>query len=187
MSQIVRINGDFNPVSVMDAQGYISTATSFTGSIATTTLTVTQVSGAQNLAVGQNILGPGVAAGTVITALGTGTGGVGTYTISVSQTVASSALAARQMFTIGQVVQPQGPKLQFFTVNGTNISRFMTQVIQTIGQLATIHIYKVIDADNIAFATYSSDSWDTSNAGVLDAALTAATGVAITMSQTATF
>jgi hypothetical protein len=62
-----------------------------TGSIAGTTLTVSAVtSGA--LAVGQPITGTGVTAGTVITALGTGTGGVGTYTVNNTQTVASEAL-----------------------------------------------------------------------------------------------
>jgi hypothetical protein len=62
-----------------------------TGSIATTTLTVTAVtSGA--LAVGQIITGTNVLAGTRITALGTGTGGAGTYTVSQSQTVASTTI-----------------------------------------------------------------------------------------------
>ena len=59
------------------------------GYMSGTTLTVTSVtSGA--LVVGQSITGGSgvtVTAGTVITALGTGTGGVGTYTINNSQTV----------------------------------------------------------------------------------------------------
>lgn len=64
-----------------------------TGSIATTTLTVTGVtSGA--LAVGALIKGTGVTAGTRITAFLTGTGGTGTYTVSASQTVASTAITA---------------------------------------------------------------------------------------------
>lgn len=65
-----------------------STACSFTGTISTTTLTVSAVSNGA-LAVGQVISGSGVTAGTTITALGTGTGGAGTYTINVSQTVGS--------------------------------------------------------------------------------------------------
>lgn len=64
----------------------------FTGSIAGTTLTVTAVSFG-TLAVGRTVFGAGVMAGTTITALGTGTGGVGTYTLSKSQTVASRVLA----------------------------------------------------------------------------------------------
>ena len=64
-----------------------------TGSIATTTLTVTAVTSG-TLYVGQTIQGAGVTANTMITALGTGTGGTGTYTISTSQTVASETLYA---------------------------------------------------------------------------------------------
>ncbi len=55
----------------------------FTASIALTTLTVTAVATGQ-LALGQVISGAGITTGTQITAFGTGTGGIGTYTISVS-------------------------------------------------------------------------------------------------------
>jgi hypothetical protein len=63
----------------------------FTGSISGTTLTVSAVASG-NIAVGQTVYGPGIAAGTVITADGTGTGGTGTYTVGLSQTVTSGAL-----------------------------------------------------------------------------------------------
>lgn len=64
---------------------------SFTGSIATTTLTVSAATGV--LAVGQVITGAGITPGTTITAFGVGTnGGVGTYTVSTSQTVASTSM-----------------------------------------------------------------------------------------------
>jgi hypothetical protein len=63
----------------------------FTGSISGTTLTVS-VMQSGTIAVGQAIFGQGIAQNTVITALGTGTGGVGTYTVSDSQTVASTAI-----------------------------------------------------------------------------------------------
>lgn len=62
-----------------------------TGSISTTTLTVTAVSSG-TLAVGMTIQGAGVTANTIITALGTGTGGAGTYTVNYSQTVGSRTL-----------------------------------------------------------------------------------------------
>lgn len=65
----------------------------FTGSISTTTLTVTSVLSG-TIAVGQAIFGNNVSQNTVITALGTGTGGVGTYTVSNSQTVASTSINA---------------------------------------------------------------------------------------------
>jgi hypothetical protein len=65
----------------------VSTATtSFTGATSgiSTTLTASSVTG--TIAVGQVISGTNIVAGTTITALGTGTGGAGTYTISPAST-----------------------------------------------------------------------------------------------------
>ena len=79
--------------------GGITSSVSFTGSFSGTTLTVSAVASG-TLAVGQLIVGAGVAASppgsnaTYITALGTGSGGVGTYTVGVSQTLSSRALTA---------------------------------------------------------------------------------------------
>lgn len=67
---------------------------SFTGVIATTTLTVTAPTGSP-LAIGQTVVGAGITAGTIITALGTGTGGAGTYIINNSQTVSSEAMTTQ--------------------------------------------------------------------------------------------
>jgi hypothetical protein len=64
---------------------------SFAGSVSGTTLTVTQVKSG-TLAVGQQLFGIGVSSQTVITGLGTGTGGVGTYVVNNSQTVAATNL-----------------------------------------------------------------------------------------------
>jgi hypothetical protein len=64
-----------------------------TGSIAATTLTVTAVTSG-TLSVGQTISGSGITAGTKITALGTGTGTGGTYTVDTSQTAASTTVTA---------------------------------------------------------------------------------------------
>lgn len=63
----------------------------FIGSTSGTTLTVTSMKSG-TLAVGQQLFGLGVTPETVITALGSGTGGVGTYTINLSQTVTSQTL-----------------------------------------------------------------------------------------------
>ena len=62
-----------------------------TGSIATTTLTVTGVTSG-TLALGMTIQGAGVTANTIITAYGTGSGGAGTYTVNNSQTISSTTL-----------------------------------------------------------------------------------------------
>jgi len=66
-------------------------AAQFIGSTSGTTLTVTTMKSG-TLAVGQQLFGVGVSDETVITALGSGSGGVGTYTINLSQTVASQTL-----------------------------------------------------------------------------------------------
>jgi hypothetical protein len=66
-------------------------AVAFTASMSATVMTVTAVATGA-LYVGQIISATGVTAGTTITSLGTGTGGTGTYNISVSQTVGSRAM-----------------------------------------------------------------------------------------------
>lgn len=66
-----------------------------TASISGTTMTVSAVTFG-TVEVGQEISGYGVMAGTYITALGTGTGGTGTYTVSASQTVASTKISAQR-------------------------------------------------------------------------------------------
>lgn len=70
-----------------------------TGGISGTTLTVSAVTNGV-LAVGSFISGTGVTAGTYITALGSGTGGAGTYTVSASQTVASTTITSGDVFKI---------------------------------------------------------------------------------------
>lgn len=65
----------------------------FTGSISGTTLTVTSMS-MGTISVGSMLFGTSIAAGTTITAQGTGTGGVGTYAVSQAQTVASEVMAS---------------------------------------------------------------------------------------------
>lgn len=77
-----------------------------TGSIATSTLTVTAVtSGA--LAVGTYITGTNVTAGTYIAQLGTGTGGTGTYILSNSMTAASTTITGQPI--PGSIFTASGP------------------------------------------------------------------------------
>jgi hypothetical protein len=65
--------------------------TAFTASRALAVLTVTAVASGV-IYQGMTISGTGVPVGTTITAFGTGTGGVGTYTVSTSGTIASEAM-----------------------------------------------------------------------------------------------
>jgi hypothetical protein len=73
-----------------DAYPAVST---FTGSISATTLTVTAMLSGDLITVGMFLdSSTSLTNGTYITALGTGNGGTGTYTVSASQTVASATI-----------------------------------------------------------------------------------------------
>lgn len=82
----------FNTTDYSNGISVSSRTASFTGSIATTVLTVSAVS-AGSIYPSMQISGTGVTAGTRIVAQLTGTaGGTGTYTVSTSQTVVSTAM-----------------------------------------------------------------------------------------------
>ena len=79
-------------VTYQGSDQYPATST-FTGSIATTTLTVTAMLSGDPITVGMFIDSTtSLTNGTYITAFGTGVGGTGTYTVSASQTVASATI-----------------------------------------------------------------------------------------------
>jgi hypothetical protein len=69
------------------------TGGAFTGSISGATLTVTAVTSGL-VCVGSCLVGAGILEDTLITGAGTGTGGVGTYTLNRSYTLASRAMTA---------------------------------------------------------------------------------------------
>jgi len=79
---------------IYPAYVYDDTGKQFTGSISENTLTVTAIVGSgTTLNIGDHIYGRGVffkGLGTTITGFGTGTGRLGTYTVSYSQTVSST-------------------------------------------------------------------------------------------------
>ena len=88
----------------------------------------------------------------------------------------------------GATVQPQGPKLDFFTVtfDGSLSAAEIAQAFQTVQQLATVHMYEytVASDDTLALAVYPVGGWSTTT---LDAAFTDA-GITGTSSATgATF
>jgi hypothetical protein len=66
----------------------------FAASIAGTVMTVTALSQGI-IAVGQTVIAGGVASGVIIVSRGTGTGGTGTYNVSISQTASN-----QQMFGV---------------------------------------------------------------------------------------
>jgi hypothetical protein len=90
-------------------------------------------------------------------------------------------------------VQPQGPKLDFFTITATGAltGTQVNLIIQATQQLATVYIYEYTDTtnDTVAMAVYPTGAWTT---GTLDTAIEAALtagGVAnsVTTTATATF
>ena len=97
--------------------------------------------------------------------------------------------------TSGATVNVAGPKLDFgtvtFTGNATVSGASLAIAIQTIQTQATIAIYEfTTNSSNTAtlmLATYPTGAWSYTNAGDLDAALTAALGYAVTTAATATF
>lgn len=95
------------------ADGSVGTqvAASITASIAASTLTVSAVASG-TLAVGQTVTGAGVPANTTIIALGTGSGGTGTYFLSTASTVASESMTATTLFDLN--------------LNNTNIAQGQT-------------------------------------------------------------
>lgn len=110
-----------NTTDYSNGVSIVSRTASFTGSIATTTLTVSAVS-AGAIYPSMQISGTGVTAGTRIVEQLTGTtGGAGTYTVSASQTVSSTAMSGDLPSRI-QVEQDGVYNFQFSVqmVNATN-------------------------------------------------------------------
>lgn len=85
-------------------------------------------------------------------------------------------------------VQPQGPKLDFFTVTaaGALTGANVKTIIDTIQQLATVYIYEYTDAanDTLAVAVYPTGAF---TANTLQAAVVAAGFAAATAAGVATF
>lgn len=94
--------------------------------------------------------------------------------------------------TSGVTVQPQGPKLDFFTAtaNGALTTTQVAAAVQAIQQLATIHIYEYTDDtnDSLAFAVYPTGAWTTASLVLaLEANPGPAWANAVTVTAQATF
>jgi len=101
-----------------------------TGFINETTLTITTPpADGSSLQIGQGLSGKGVATGTQITGLINGTGGIGTYSVSISQTVLPTVMAATTPFILDVAVLPTGsiPSVKFYA---TSISQNYSSLFQ---------------------------------------------------------
>ena len=79
--------------ALVTLQAYSADSAVFTGSISGTTMTVSAVTSG-TIKRYSSVVGTGVAVPTFITALGTGTGGAGTYIVDTSQTVGSTTMTS---------------------------------------------------------------------------------------------
>jgi len=106
--------------------------TPITASISGTTLTVTQGPANGSLLIGQSLSGKGVTPGTQITGLITGTGGVGTYTITPSQTVLSEIITATTPLILDVAALPTGA-IPSIKVYATSVSQNYSSLFQDPG------------------------------------------------------
>jgi len=89
------------------------------------------------LAVGTYITGTGVTAGTYITALGTGKGGIGTYTVSVSQNVTSTTVTGQPLVGEGFIATDIGSGTGTATqTNPGGIGLYTVDTSQTVAETA---------------------------------------------------
>ena len=139
----VTLNGEYEAT-------VLSTVTT-TGSISGFTLTVTAFSGG-TLAVGHVLTGSGVTGGTKITAFGTGTGGTGTYTVSASQTVASTTITAT-------------PVASSYQVTATTVANASGSGGGSVVYAA--YILHIGSAISTSAAGWSANSWSSGNWGGL--------------------
>lgn len=110
-------------VGIQMGSGAGTSGVTFTGSISGTTLTVSAITYAlpyganpnsYQIGVGSILYGVGIPYGAVtVTALGTGTGGVGTYTISQSLTVASETMVATNQYDASCALQIEANPTKF--------------------------------------------------------------------------
>jgi hypothetical protein len=114
---------------------YTGSTASFTGSISGTTLTVTAVASG-SIIVGQVLTGNSATSGTAITSQLTGTaGGIGTYTVSISQTRTSGSFTGT------------------YTLASTSLSVLSTVLRVTAVASGTLSIGQFLTGTGIAFST----------------------------------
>lgn len=107
--------------------GEVAKISEFTGSISGTTLTVSAVNTGSGyvtnpIKLGMVITGSGIAANTIVTAQLSGTtGGVGTYTVSVSQTVSSTTINSNSIYENGGQIRENFFISRAATSQGSNV------------------------------------------------------------------
>ena len=133
-------------ISSNAAQPWFVNGNSTASSISGTTLTVGgTVTG--TFAVGQYLTASGITAGTYITALGTGTGGAGTYTVNNSQTIASTTIQSAYGVTL----------------SSSTVYKFESEMLFSKSAGTTSHTFSLLftgsaTLNSIEYVVYSSSS-----------------------------
>jgi hypothetical protein len=154
-----KLHSDYNDVThyFRLAYGFTQTATNSGATINGTTLTIPASVTTGKFALGMVITGTGISANTTIIAFGTGAGGYGTYTVSVSQTVSTATAITGSLtpniggstassisgttLTIGGVVT--GSFLPGMIISGTGVTggtTILAQLTGTAGQAGTYQV-----------------------------------------------
>ena len=134
----------------------------FTGSITGTTLTVTAMTSG-TIAISQALFGLSISAETVITALGTGTGGVGTYTVNNSQTIASELMNSA---TVGAVVTGSMATTTLTVTAVTSGTLYVGQTVRGAG-VTTNTIITALGTGTGGTGTYTINNSQTFTSGTL--------------------
>lgn len=144
---------------------FTETATCSRATISGTTLTVPAAVNTGKFALGMVITGAGITANTTITAFGTATGGFGTYTVSVSQTVSAPGTAitgsrtantggstassiSTTTLTVGGVVT--GSFQPGMIISGTGVTAGTTILAQLTGTAGQAGTYTVSASQTVA-------------------------------------
>jgi hypothetical protein len=138
--------GSTAPIAKLEVAGNNNNTWTVTASISGTTMDVTAVT-TGTIAVGDLVYGANIQPYTRVTALGTGTGGIGTYTVSVSQTSASATVLGSTTYsstviritetdTTAQIGQPTGA-LQFFSSDASSPTAGVGAYVAAISEDAT--------------------------------------------------
>jgi len=134
----------------------------FTGSISGTTLTVTAMTSG-TIAISQALFGLSISAETVITALGSGTGGVGTYTVNNTQTIASETMNSA---TVGAVVTGSMATTTLTVTAVTSGTLYVGQTVRGAG-VTTNTIITALGTGTGGTGTYTINNSQTFSSGTL--------------------
>jgi hypothetical protein len=175
--------GTFSVEDVAVVTGAI--ANSVGGVSAGTVLNVLTVTSG-TLRVGMTIIGTGITAGTFISALGTGTGGVGTYTVNNSHLITSTTLTAKVVAT--GFTSKTGPAGFTGSISGTTLSAVRTSGTIAIGQKITgtgVAAETYITANLSGVGTTGSSTWTVSTSQTVGAGTTFTAGYSVELALTA--